>query len=108
MFFTKGSKHKGVKASHRPKATNKTKQTSFALQACLRRQEYRRDPNEKHEDQTGGQETNSEKSQFSNGTSFKQVLRMLEDTFSCCECVCVCVCVLLGKKPTQKGDIEES
>ncbi|XP_045038177.2 probable E3 ubiquitin-protein ligase MARCHF10 isoform X2 [Desmodus rotundus] len=41
-------------------------------QACLRRQEYRRDPNEKHEDQTGGQETNSEKSQFSNGTSFKQ------------------------------------
>ncbi|KAI5929120.1 putative E3 ubiquitin-protein ligase MARCHF10 [Manis javanica] len=41
-------------------------------QACLRRQDYRRDPNEKKRDQFGGQETNFERSQFSSGSSFKQ------------------------------------
>ncbi|XP_066110646.1 probable E3 ubiquitin-protein ligase MARCHF10 [Saccopteryx bilineata] len=42
-------------------------------QACLRRQEYRRDPNEKKkQDQFWGQETNSERSWFSSGSSSKQ------------------------------------
>ncbi|XP_068835070.1 probable E3 ubiquitin-protein ligase MARCHF10 [Capricornis sumatraensis] len=41
-------------------------------QACLRRQEYRRDPNEKKRDQFWGQETNFERSQFSSGSSSKQ------------------------------------
>ncbi|KAM5307197.1 putative E3 ubiquitin-protein ligase MARCHF10 [Glossophaga mutica] len=41
-------------------------------QACLRRHEYRRDSNENYGDQSGGQETNLEKSRFSNGTSSKQ------------------------------------
>ncbi|XP_072795475.1 probable E3 ubiquitin-protein ligase MARCHF10 isoform X6 [Vicugna pacos] len=41
-------------------------------QACLRRQEYRRDPNEKKRDRFGGQETNFERSRFSSGSSSKQ------------------------------------
>ncbi|XP_049493535.1 probable E3 ubiquitin-protein ligase MARCHF10 isoform X1 [Panthera uncia] len=41
-------------------------------QACLRRQEYRRDPNEKKQDQFGGQETNLERPRFSTGSSSKQ------------------------------------
>ncbi|XP_045841426.1 probable E3 ubiquitin-protein ligase MARCHF10 [Meles meles] len=41
-------------------------------QACLRRQEYRRDPNEKKRDQFGGPETNLERSRFSSGSSSKQ------------------------------------
>nr|XP_025855326.1 probable E3 ubiquitin-protein ligase MARCH10 [Vulpes vulpes] len=41
-------------------------------QACLRRQEYRKDPNEKKRDQFWGQETNLERSRFSNGSSSKQ------------------------------------
>uniref|UniRef100_A0A8C0WFF7 RING-type E3 ubiquitin transferase n=1 Tax=Castor canadensis TaxID=51338 RepID=A0A8C0WFF7_CASCN len=40
-------------------------------QACLRRQEYRRDPNEKKRDQFWGQGT-SERFQFSSGSSSKQ------------------------------------
>ncbi|KAF6299026.1 hypothetical protein mRhiFer1_010714 [Rhinolophus ferrumequinum] len=42
-------------------------------QACLRQQEYRKDPNEKKRDQSGGQETNFERSRFSSGSSSKQV-----------------------------------
>ncbi|XP_032285858.1 probable E3 ubiquitin-protein ligase MARCH10 [Phoca vitulina] len=41
-------------------------------QACLRRQEYRRDPNEKKRDQFWGPETNLERSRFSSGSSSKQ------------------------------------
>ncbi|XP_062937431.1 probable E3 ubiquitin-protein ligase MARCHF10 isoform X2 [Cynocephalus volans] len=41
-------------------------------QACLRRQEYRRDPNEKKRDPFEGQETNFERSRFSSGSSSKQ------------------------------------
>ncbi|XP_019493185.1 PREDICTED: probable E3 ubiquitin-protein ligase MARCH10 [Hipposideros armiger] len=41
-------------------------------QACLRRQEYRKDPNEKKQDQFGEQETNFERSRFSSGSSSKQ------------------------------------
>ncbi|XP_061032079.1 probable E3 ubiquitin-protein ligase MARCHF10 [Eubalaena glacialis] len=41
-------------------------------QACLRRREYRRDPNEKKRDQFWGQETNFERSRFSSGSSSKQ------------------------------------
>ncbi|XP_007456812.1 PREDICTED: probable E3 ubiquitin-protein ligase MARCH10 [Lipotes vexillifer] len=41
-------------------------------QACLRRQEYRRDPNGKKRDQFWGQETNFERSRFSSGSSSKQ------------------------------------
>ncbi|XP_036926130.1 probable E3 ubiquitin-protein ligase MARCHF10 [Sturnira hondurensis] len=41
-------------------------------QACLRRQEYRRDPTENYGDQSGGQETNFEQSRISSGTSSKQ------------------------------------
>ncbi|XP_005905394.1 probable E3 ubiquitin-protein ligase MARCHF10 [Bos mutus] len=41
-------------------------------QACLRRQEYKRDPNEKKRDQFWGQETNFERSRFSSGSSSKQ------------------------------------
>ncbi|XP_010954307.2 putative E3 ubiquitin-protein ligase MARCHF10 isoform X1 [Camelus bactrianus] len=41
-------------------------------QACLRRQEYRRDPNEKKRDPFWGQETNFERSRFSSGSSSKQ------------------------------------
>ncbi|XP_057569834.1 probable E3 ubiquitin-protein ligase MARCHF10 [Hippopotamus amphibius kiboko] len=41
-------------------------------QACLRRQEYRRDPNEKKRDQFWGQETNFERTWFSSGSSSKQ------------------------------------
>lgn len=41
-------------------------------QACLRRQEYRRDPNEKDRDQFGGQETNFERSRSSSRSSPKQ------------------------------------
>nr|KAF6416368.1 hypothetical protein HJG59_011925 [Molossus molossus] len=41
-------------------------------QACLRRQEYRRDTSEKKRDQFAGQETNSERSWFSNGSSIRQ------------------------------------
>nr|KAF6416367.1 hypothetical protein HJG59_011925 [Molossus molossus] len=40
--------------------------------ACLRRQEYRRDTSEKKRDQFAGQETNSERSWFSNGSSIRQ------------------------------------
>ena len=64
----------------------------FILQACLRRQEYKRDPNEKKRDQFWGQETNFERSRFSSGSSSKQVLRTLGDTFCCRGCVCMCVC----------------
>ncbi|XP_070335662.1 probable E3 ubiquitin-protein ligase MARCHF10 isoform X6 [Odocoileus virginianus] len=42
-------------------------------QACLRRQEYKRDPNEKKRDQFWGQETNFERSRFSSGSSSKQI-----------------------------------
>ncbi|XP_010328583.2 putative E3 ubiquitin-protein ligase MARCHF10 isoform X2 [Saimiri boliviensis] len=41
-------------------------------QACLRRQEYRRDPNEKKRDQFWMQETSFERSRFSSGSSSKQ------------------------------------
>ncbi|XP_023985962.1 probable E3 ubiquitin-protein ligase MARCHF10 [Physeter macrocephalus] len=41
-------------------------------QACLRRQEYRGDPNGKQRDQFWGQETNFERSRFSSGSSSKQ------------------------------------
>ncbi|XP_037019612.2 probable E3 ubiquitin-protein ligase MARCHF10 isoform X2 [Artibeus jamaicensis] len=41
-------------------------------QACLRRQEYRRDPMENHGDQSGGQETSSEQSRILSGTSSKE------------------------------------
>ncbi|XP_025217993.1 probable E3 ubiquitin-protein ligase MARCH10 isoform X2 [Theropithecus gelada] len=41
-------------------------------QACLRRQEYRRDPNEKKRDQFWGQETSFERSRFSSRSSSKQ------------------------------------
>uniref|UniRef100_A0A673VSK6 RING-type E3 ubiquitin transferase n=1 Tax=Suricata suricatta TaxID=37032 RepID=A0A673VSK6_SURSU len=41
-------------------------------QACLRRQEHRRDLNGKKRDQFGGQETNLERSRFSSGSSSKQ------------------------------------
>ncbi|XP_038402870.1 probable E3 ubiquitin-protein ligase MARCHF10 isoform X7 [Canis lupus familiaris] len=41
-------------------------------QACLRRQEYRKDPNEKKRDQFWGQETNLERSRFLSGSSSKQ------------------------------------
>ncbi|XP_011821512.1 PREDICTED: probable E3 ubiquitin-protein ligase MARCH10 isoform X1 [Mandrillus leucophaeus] len=41
-------------------------------QACLRRQEYRRDPNEKKRDQLWGQETSFERSRFSSRSSSKQ------------------------------------
>nr|XP_001495732.4 probable E3 ubiquitin-protein ligase MARCH10 isoform X4 [Equus caballus] len=41
-------------------------------QACLRRQECRRDSNEKKRDQLGGQETTFERSRFSSGSSSKQ------------------------------------
>uniref|UniRef100_A0A8C6G0B3 RING-type E3 ubiquitin transferase n=1 Tax=Moschus moschiferus TaxID=68415 RepID=A0A8C6G0B3_MOSMO len=41
-------------------------------QACLRRQEYKKDPNEKKRDQFWGQETNFERSRFSSGSSSKQ------------------------------------
>ncbi|XP_006912392.1 probable E3 ubiquitin-protein ligase MARCH10 [Pteropus alecto] len=41
-------------------------------QACLRRQEYRRDSNEKKRDQPWGQETNFERPRFSSGLSSKQ------------------------------------
>uniref|UniRef100_A0A2K5KPA3 RING-type E3 ubiquitin transferase n=2 Tax=Cercocebus atys TaxID=9531 RepID=A0A2K5KPA3_CERAT len=40
--------------------------------ACLRRQEYRRDPNEKKRDQLWGQETSFERSRFSSRSSSKQ------------------------------------
>nr|KAF6457394.1 hypothetical protein HJG63_013010 [Rousettus aegyptiacus] len=50
-------------------------------QACLRRQEYRRDPNEKKRDQPWGQETNFERSRFSSGLSSKQS-RRVEETVS--------------------------
>ena len=66
------------------------------LQACLRRQEYKRDPNEKKRDQFWGQETNFERSRFSSGSSSKQVLRTLGDTFFAAEGVCVCVCVCVS------------
>ena len=65
------------------------------LQACLRRQEYKKDPNEKKRDQFWGQETNFERSRFSSGSSSKQVLRTLGDTFFAAEGVCVCVYVCL-------------
>jgi hypothetical protein len=63
----------------------------------LRRQEYRRDPNEKKRDQFWGQGT-SERFQFSSGSSSKQVWRILGDGLPLllqllCVCVCVCVCV---------------
>ncbi|EFB24489.1 hypothetical protein PANDA_011025, partial [Ailuropoda melanoleuca] len=41
-------------------------------QACLRRQEYRRDPNEKKRDQFWGPETNLLRTRFSSGSSPKQ------------------------------------
>ncbi|KAF6095316.1 hypothetical protein HJG60_012686 [Phyllostomus discolor] len=41
-------------------------------QACLKRQEHRRDSTENYGDLSGGQETNFEKSWFSSGTSSKQ------------------------------------
>ncbi|XP_065767047.1 probable E3 ubiquitin-protein ligase MARCHF10 [Muntiacus reevesi] len=41
-------------------------------QACLRRQEHKRDPNEKKRDQFWGQETNFERSRFSSGSSSRQ------------------------------------
>ncbi|XP_026303858.1 probable E3 ubiquitin-protein ligase MARCH10 isoform X2 [Piliocolobus tephrosceles] len=41
-------------------------------QACLRRQEYKRDPNEKKRDQFWGQETSFERSRFSSRSSSKQ------------------------------------
>nr|XP_035156269.1 probable E3 ubiquitin-protein ligase MARCHF10 isoform X3 [Callithrix jacchus] len=41
-------------------------------QACLRQQEYRRDPNEKKRDQFRVQETSFERSRFSSGSSSKQ------------------------------------
>uniref|UniRef100_A0A8C3YJB3 RING-type E3 ubiquitin transferase n=1 Tax=Catagonus wagneri TaxID=51154 RepID=A0A8C3YJB3_9CETA len=41
-------------------------------QACLRRQEYRRDSNEKKRDPFWGQETSFERSRFSSGSSSKQ------------------------------------
>uniref|UniRef100_A0A2K5S1T6 RING-type E3 ubiquitin transferase n=1 Tax=Cebus imitator TaxID=2715852 RepID=A0A2K5S1T6_CEBIM len=41
-------------------------------QACLRRQEYRRDPNEKKRDQFWMQETSFERSRFSSASSSKQ------------------------------------
>ncbi|XP_006146882.1 probable E3 ubiquitin-protein ligase MARCH10 isoform X3 [Tupaia chinensis] len=41
-------------------------------QACLRRQEPRRDSNEKKRDQLQGQETNIERSRFSSGSSSRQ------------------------------------
>lgn len=63
------------------------------LQACLRRQEYKRDPNEKKRDQFWGQETNFERSRFSSGSSSKQVLRTLGDTFFAVEGMCVCMCI---------------
>ena len=66
------------------------------LQACLRRQEYKRDPNEKKRDQFWGQETNFERSRFSSGSSSKQVLRTLGDTLFAAEGVCVCVCVCVS------------
>ncbi|XP_008592307.1 PREDICTED: uncharacterized protein LOC103609802, partial [Galeopterus variegatus] len=40
--------------------------------ACLRRQEYRRDQNEKKRDPFGGQETNFDRARFSSGSSSKQ------------------------------------
>ncbi|XP_072637350.1 probable E3 ubiquitin-protein ligase MARCHF10 isoform X6 [Canis lupus baileyi] len=47
-------------------------------QACLRRQEYRKDPNEKKRDQFWGQETNLERSRFLSGSSSKQSHRERE------------------------------
>ncbi|KAM6174548.1 putative E3 ubiquitin-protein ligase MARCHF10 [Erethizon dorsatum] len=44
----------------------------FEYQACLRQHEHRRDPNEKKQDQFGGQETGSEKSLPSSKASSKQ------------------------------------
>ncbi|XP_011803309.1 PREDICTED: probable E3 ubiquitin-protein ligase MARCH10 isoform X3 [Colobus angolensis palliatus] len=41
-------------------------------QACLRRQDYKRDPNEKKRDQFWGQETSFERSRFSSRSSSKQ------------------------------------
>ncbi|XP_023585147.1 probable E3 ubiquitin-protein ligase MARCHF10 isoform X2 [Trichechus manatus latirostris] len=41
-------------------------------QACLRRQEYRRDPTEKKRDQYRGQDTSFERSRFSSGSSSRQ------------------------------------
>ncbi|XP_016060318.1 PREDICTED: probable E3 ubiquitin-protein ligase MARCH10 [Miniopterus natalensis] len=41
-------------------------------QACLRRQEYRRDSNEKKRDQFGGQEANADRSRFSSRSSSRQ------------------------------------
>ncbi|KAF0873598.1 MARHA ligase, partial [Crocuta crocuta] len=41
-------------------------------QACLRRQEHRRDPNEKKRDRFGGQEADLERPRFSSGSSAKQ------------------------------------
>ncbi|XP_006833787.1 PREDICTED: probable E3 ubiquitin-protein ligase MARCH10 [Chrysochloris asiatica] len=41
-------------------------------QACLRRQEHRRDPTEKKRDQFWGQETSLERSRFSSGSSSRQ------------------------------------
>lgn len=62
-----------VKGSHRPE-TNSDNRTCFVLQACLRRQQYRRDPNEKARDQFGGQDADLERSRASSGSSPKQVL----------------------------------
>lgn len=105
MFLTTGIKYKVIKASCGPKPK---KHLFFVLQACLRRQEYRRDPNGKKRDQFWGQETNFERSRFSSGSSSKQVLRMLGDILllqGVCVSVCVslCVCVTdLGKSQPQE------
>lgn len=78
---TVGSTHEVITARHRSETEKKkTKKTSSSVpQACLRRQEYRRDPNEKKRDQPWGQETNFERSRFSSGLSSKQVLGTLEN-----------------------------
>ncbi|XP_059127934.1 probable E3 ubiquitin-protein ligase MARCHF10 isoform X3 [Peromyscus eremicus] len=45
-------------------------------QACLKRQEYKKDPNEKTQDQLWGKDT-SDRSRFSSGSSSKQELKDL-------------------------------
>ncbi|XP_059127931.1 probable E3 ubiquitin-protein ligase MARCHF10 isoform X1 [Peromyscus eremicus] len=48
-------------------------------QACLKRQEYKKDPNEKTQDQLWGKDT-SDRSRFSSGSSSKQEDGLLPDT----------------------------
>lgn len=98
-FLATGIKHGAVKAGRRTKS-EETFVVVVVFQACLRRQEYRRDSNEKKRDPFWGQETTVGRSRFSSGSSSKQVLQTLGDALLL-QGVCVCVCNF-GKSQLKK------